>query len=121
MEERDLVIIGGGPAGYVSAIRAAQLGGRVTVIEMDALGGTCLNRGCVPSKTLLHSVELYDTMKKSEQFGITAQDVRADLVKMQARKNTVIKTHVSGVESLLKGNKVEIIAGRARLLPALQV
>ena len=121
MEERDLVIIGGGPAGYVSAIRAAQLGGRVTVIEMDALGGTCLNRGCVPSKTLLHSAELYDTMKKSEQFGITAQNVRADLVKMQARKNTVIKTHVSGVESLLKGNKVEIITGRAKLLPSLQV
>ena len=68
MEERDLVIIGGGPAGYVSAIKAAQLGCRATVIEMDALGGTCLNRGCVPSKTLLHSAELYDTMKKSEQL-----------------------------------------------------
>ena len=121
MEERDLVIIGGGPAGYVAAIKAAQLGGSTTIIEMDALGGTCLNRGCVPSKTLLHSAELYDTMKKSEHFGITAQTVRADLIKMQSRKNTVIKTHVSGVESLLKGNKVEIIAGRARLLPSLQV
>jgi dihydrolipoamide dehydrogenase len=121
VEERELVIIGGGPAGYVSAIKAAQLDSRGTVIEMDALGGTCLNRGCVPSKTLLHSAELYDTMKKSEQFGITAQDVRADLAKMQARKNTVIKTHVSGVESLLKGNKVEIIGGHARLLPSLQV
>ncbi|HET6477694.1 MAG TPA: FAD-dependent oxidoreductase, partial [Dehalococcoidales bacterium] len=64
MEERELVIIGGGPAGYVAAIRAAQLGGQATVIEMDALGGTCLNRGCVPSKTLLYSAELYETMKK---------------------------------------------------------
>lgn len=121
MEERDLVIIGGGPAGYVAAIRAAQLGGRATVIEMDALGGTCLNRGCVPSKTLLHSVELYETMQKADQFGITARDVSADLAKMQARKNTVIKTHVAGVESLLNGHKVEIIRGRARLLPSLQV
>ena len=121
MEERELVIIGGGPAGYVAAIRTAQLGGRATVIETDALGGTCLNRGCVPSKTLLHSAELYETMQKSEQFGITARDISVDLVKMQARKNTVIKTHVSGVESLLKGNRVEIIKGRARLLPSRQV
>ena len=121
MENRELVIIGGGPAGYVAALRAAQLGGRATVVEMDAFGGTCLNRGCVPSKTLLHSAELYQTMMKSEQFGIVAKDVSADLAKMQARKNTVIKTHVSGVESLLKGNKVEIIRGRARLLPSLQV
>ncbi len=121
MEERELVIIGGGPAGYVAALRAAQLGGRATVIEMDALGGTCLNRGCVPSKTLLYSAELYETMQKSDQFGITAKNVSADLVKMQARKNMVIKTHVSGVESLLKGNKVEIIKGQARLLPSRQV
>ncbi len=121
MEDRELVIIGGGPAGYVAAIRAAQLGGRATVIEMDALGGTCLNRGCVPSKTLLYSAELYETMKKSEQFGIMAKDVSADLTKMQARKNTVIRTHVSGVESLLKGNKIEIVKGRARLLPSKQV
>ncbi len=121
MAERALVIIGGGPAGYVAAIRAAQLGGRATVIEMEALGGTCLNRGCVPSKALLYSVELYETMKKSEQFGITARDVRADLARMQARKDAVIKTHVSGVESLLKGNRVEVIKGRARLLPSLQV
>ncbi len=120
MEDRELVIIGGGPAGYVAAIRAAQLGGRDTLIEMDALGGTCLNRGCVPSKTLLHSVELYETMKSAEQFGITAKDVSADLARMQARKNMVIKTHVSGVESLLKGNKIEVIKGRARLRPSLQ-
>ena len=70
MEERDIVIIGGGPAGYVAAIRAAQLGGKVTLIEMDALGGICLNRGCVPSKSLLHSVELFQSMKNAEQYGI---------------------------------------------------
>lgn len=121
MEERDLVIIGGGPAGYVAAIRAAQLGGKVTLIEMDALGGTCLNRGCVPSKVLLHSAELYQSMKNAEQYGINAKDVSLDLAKMQSRKSKIISTHVAGVASLLKGNKVEVIKGRARLAPSLHV
>jgi dihydrolipoamide dehydrogenase len=121
MEERDLVIIGGGPAGYVAAIRAAQLGGKVTLIEMDALGGTCLNRGCVPSKALLHSAELYQSMKNAEQYGINTKDVSIDLAKMQSRKSRIISTHVSGVESLLKGNKVEVIKGRARLEPYMKV
>lgn len=121
MEEKDLVVIGGGPAGYVAAIRASQLGGKITLIEYDALGGTCLNRGCVPSKTLLHNVELYQKMKEAEQYGIKTTGVSADLAKMMARKNTVISTHVSGVQSLLKGNQVEVIKGRARLAPSMQV
>jgi dihydrolipoamide dehydrogenase len=121
MEERDLVIIGGGPAGYVAAIRAAQLGGKVTLIEMDALGGTCLNRGCVPSKALLHSAELYQSMKNAEPYGINTKDVSIDLAKMQSRKSRIISTHVAGVESLLKGNKVEVIKGKARLAPSLHV
>lgn len=121
MEERDLVIIGGGPAGYVAAIRAAQLGDKVTLIESDALGGTCLNRGCVPSKALLHSVELYQSMKNAEQYGIKATDVSIDLAKMQARKSKVIATLVGGVQSLLNGNKVEVIKGRAKLTPSRQV
>ncbi|MFQ5997405.1 MAG: dihydrolipoyl dehydrogenase [Dehalococcoidales bacterium] len=119
--EKDLVIIGGGPAGYVAAIRAAQLGGKVTLIEMDALGGTCLNRGCVPSKSLLHSVELFQSMKNAEQYGIKATDVSIDLVKMQANKNKIVSTLVAGVQSLLTGNKVEVIKGRAKLTPSRQV
>ena len=121
MEERDLIVIGGGPAGYVAAIRAAQLGAKVTLIEKDALGGTCLNRGCVPSKALLHSAELYQSMKNAEQYGINARDVSLDLAKMQSRKNRIISTHVAGVESLLKGNKIEVIKGRAKLAPSLKV
>ena len=121
MEERDLVIIGGGPAGYVAAIRAAQLGGKVTLIESDALGGTCLNRGCVPSKALLHSAELYQSMKNAEQYGINARDVSVDLAKMQSRKSRIISTHVAGVASLLKGNKVEVIKGKAVLAPSRKV
>ena len=121
MEEKDIVIIGGGPAGYVAAIRAAQLGGKVSLIEKDALGGTCLNRGCVPSKSLLHSVELFQSMKSAEQYGIKATDVSIDLAKMQANKNKIVSTLVAGVQSLLVGNKVEVIKGRAKLTPSRQV
>jgi len=121
VEERDIVIVGGGPAGYVAAIRAAQLGGKVTLIEMDALGGICLNRGCVPSKSLLHSVELFQSMKNAEQYGIKATEVSIDLAKMQSRKNRIVSTLVAGVQSLLAGNKVEVIKGRAKLTPSRQV
>ncbi len=121
MEARELVIIGGGPAGYVAAIRAAQLGGKVTLIEEDKLGGTCLNHGCIPSKSLLHSVELYEAIKNAGQYGITTTGVSIDLAKMMARKSTVISTLVSGVQGLLKVNGVEVINGRARLLPSMQV
>jgi len=121
VEERDIVVIGGGPAGYVAAIRAAQLGGKVTVIENDKLGGTCLNRGCIPSKSLLHSVELYQTMKNAEQFGIKATEVSFDLAKMQSRKSRTVATLVGGVQSLLNGNKVEVIKGRATLTPSREV
>ncbi len=121
MEEKDIVIIGGGPAGYVAAIRAAQLGGKVTLIEKDTLGGTCLNRGCIPSKSLLHSVELFHSIKNAEQYGIKATDVSINLAKMQANKNKVVSTLVAGVQSLLVGNKVEVIKGRAKLTPSRQV
>ncbi|MDP6576741.1 MAG: dihydrolipoyl dehydrogenase [Dehalococcoidales bacterium] len=121
MEERNLLIIGGGPAGYIAAIRAAQLGGKITLVEYDTLGGTCLNRGCVPSKCLLHSVELYQSMQEAGQYGINATGVNIDLAKMMARKNAVISTHVSGVQNLLKANKIEVIKGRAELTPSRQV
>ncbi|MFC1915845.1 dihydrolipoyl dehydrogenase [Chloroflexota bacterium] len=121
MKERDIVIIGGGPAGYVAAIRAAQLGGKVTLIENDALGGTCLNRGCIPSKSLLHSVELYQSIKNAAQYGINTSDVSIDLAKMQSHKNKIISMLVSGVQSLLAGNKVEVIKGQAKLASPGQV
>lgn len=121
MEEREIVIIGGGPAGYVAAIRAAQLGGKVTLVEQDALGGTCLNRGCIPSKTLLHCVELYRVIKNAERYGINVTPVSVDLAKMQTHKNRIVSMLVSGVQSLLNGNRVEVMRGRARLNASRQV
>lgn len=121
MEERDVVVIGGGPAGYVAAIRASQLGGKVTLVEEKKLGGICLNTGCIPTKFLLHSVETYQSIKTAEQYGISAAEVSFDLAKMQAHKNRVISTLVSGVKSLLDGNKVEVINGRAKFTSPKQV
>lgn len=121
MEERDVVVIGGGPAGYVAAIRASQLGGKVTLVEEKKLGGICLNTGCIPTKFLLHSVDIYQSIKTAEQYGISAAEVSFDLAKMQAHKNRVISTLVSGVKSLLDGNKVEVINGRAKFTSPKQV
>ena len=121
MEERDVVVVGGGPAGYVAAIRASQLGGKVTLVEEKKLGGICLNTGCVPTKFLLHSVELYELIKTAEQCGISVAGVSFDLSKIQASKNRVVSTLVSGVQSLLAGNKVEVVKGRAKLTPSKQV
>lgn len=122
MEKRDIVVIGGGPGGYVAAIRAAQLGGRVTLVEEEKkLGGTCLNCGCIPTKFLLRSVEAYQSVQNAEQYGISVTGASVDLSKMQARKNKVISTLTGGVKSLLSGNKVEVISGRAKLAPSKQV
>ncbi len=121
MEEKDVVVIGGGPAGYVAAIRASQLGARVALVEEKKLGGTCLNSGCMPTKFLLHSVELYESFKTAGQYGLSVGEFNFDLTKMQARKNRIVSTLVSGVKSLLTANKVELITGHARLAASTQV
>ncbi len=113
--ERDLVIIGGGPAGYVAALRAAQLGAKVALVEEKALGGTCLNCGCIPTKFLLHCADSYHSLKEAGGCGIKAQALSCDLAQMQKRKKEVVSTLVSGVEGLLQRNKIELIRGRARL------
>ena len=84
-EQFDLIIIGGGPGGYVSAIEASKKGMKTALIERDKLGGTCLNRGCIPTKTLLHSAELYDSMRSCEMFGVQASEVSFDMEKIQRR------------------------------------
>jgi dihydrolipoamide dehydrogenase len=111
-----VVVIGGGPGGYVAAIRAAQLGAAVTVIEKERLGGTCLNVGCIPTKVLLHSAELYTAMKnEGPGIGIFADNLRFDWPTIERRKEGVVNHLVSGVEGLLKSNGVECVYGEGRL------
>jgi dihydrolipoamide dehydrogenase len=116
MADKDIVVIGGGPGGYVAAIKAAQLGGKVTLIEKDELGGTCLNWGCMPTKALLHGIEILESLERGKEFGIQADGVKVDFAKMSARKDRAVKILVSGVGGLLKANGVEVIKGSARLI-----
>ncbi len=111
MQEFDIVVIGGGPGGYVGAIRAAQLGAKVALIEKDALGGTCLNRGCIPTKALYYSAKTISTIKKAAEFGVTIGEVVFDIAKAVERKDDVVKKLVGGVGQLLKGNGVTVING----------
>ena len=111
MQEFDIVIIGGGPGGYVAAIRAAQMGAKAALIEKDALGGTCLNRGCIPTKALYYSAKTIAAVKKAAEFGVTTGEVSFDIAKAVDRKDDVVKKLVGGVGQLLKGNGVTVISG----------
>jgi dihydrolipoamide dehydrogenase len=111
----DVAIIGAGPGGYVAAIRASQLGLKAAVIEKDAVGGICLNWGCIPSKALLYSAELLNLFKRGPEFGIIAGDVRGDLGVAVDRSRDIVAKFVTGVEGLLGQNKVDLINGTARL------
>ncbi len=116
MEQRDLIIVGGGPAGYVAGIRARQLGAKVVLIEKDALGGTCLNRGCIPTRALVRAVEFLDVPRKARDFGITYAPPQVEFPKIIARKDTIVKTVNGGLQLLLKEDGVEIIKGEAKIL-----
>jgi dihydrolipoamide dehydrogenase len=111
----DLAVIGAGPGGYVAAIRAAQLGLRTAIIEKDAVGGLCLNWGCIPSKALLYAAELLNLYKRGLEFGIATGEVTADLAVAVDRSRDVVAKFVSGVETLLQQNKVDLLRGAARL------
>ena len=113
MEHKPLIIIGGGPGGYTSAIRASQMGMNVTLIEKGELGGTCLNVGCIPTKALLKSAHLYNETKNSSQFGVDVQGAAFDLPKIMERRETVVKKLTGGVRMLLKKNGIEVIKGEA--------
>ena len=115
MELFDLIVIGGGPGGYLCAERAAQGGMKVALFEERALGGTCLNEGCVPTKTLLNSAKLYRHATESEAFGVTAEKVTLDHAKVVERKNKVVHTLVSGVKGTMKGCKVTVIDKKAAI------
>lgn len=111
--EVDVLVVGGGPGGYAAAIRAAQLGKQVTLVEKEDLGGVCLNRGCIPSKALISVAELYERMQHAEEMGISVQGLELHMDKIQQWKNKVVQQLTSGVASLLKGHQVEVIKGEA--------
>ncbi|WP_332632256.1 dihydrolipoyl dehydrogenase [Halalkalibacter flavus] len=111
--EVDTLVIGSGPGGYVAAIRAAQLGQKVTIVEKGEMGGVCLNVGCIPSKALIAAGHRYHNAKHSEDMGIIAEKVSINFEKVQEWKASVVKKLTGGVEGLLKGNKVEIVRGEA--------
>jgi dihydrolipoyl dehydrogenase len=113
----DVIVIGGGPGGYVAAIRAAQLGKKTAVVEMDKPGGRCLNYACIPAKTILHSAELYDHAKNGAELGITAKDVTVDWDALEKRRAGVSETLSNGVQMLWKKNKIDMIEGEGSLTP----
>lgn len=115
-KEYDLVIIGGGTGGYVAAIRASQLGLKTALVEKDRIGGTCLHKGCIPSKALLRTAEVYATAKRSEDFGVTAESVHLNFAKAQERKNGIIATLYKGVQHLMKKGKIDVYHGIGRIL-----
>ncbi|MCS7198120.1 MAG: dihydrolipoyl dehydrogenase [Candidatus Bipolaricaulota bacterium] len=112
----EVLVVGGGPGGYVAAIRAAQLGKDVTLVEKDNLGGTCLNVGCIPSKALIYASYLYQKIKHADAFGISARDVQIDVERLQAWKESVVKKLTGGVEQLCRGNGVNIVKGKATFI-----
>jgi dihydrolipoamide dehydrogenase len=111
----DLIVIGGGPAGYAAAIRAGQLGKKVVCIDAERAGGTCLNWGCIPTKALLKSAEMFESFKKAEAFGFKVGEVSYDFAKVMGRSRTVADQMAKGIEFLFKKNKVDYVIGHGRI------
>ncbi|WP_459129221.1 dihydrolipoyl dehydrogenase [Guggenheimella bovis] len=113
---KDLIIIGGGPAGYTGALKAHLKGLDVTVIERDRLGGTCLNRGCIPTKALVKNAEVIRSFREREHYGILSEDFTIDYSKVKERKDNAVETLVKGLEGLFQGKKIEVIKGDAKFI-----
>lgn len=115
MSKYDVIVIGAGPGGYVAAIRAAQRGASVAVIEREALGGVCLNVGCIPTKTLIHSAGLYHKLRHAVDYGLRAEGVGYDLAAMVERKGKVVGLNTGGIDGLFKAHKIAHLGGEARV------
>ncbi|HYR81844.1 MAG TPA: FAD-dependent oxidoreductase, partial [Thermoplasmata archaeon] len=112
----DVVVIGAGPGGYPAAIRAAQLGKHVLLVERDRLGGECLNYGCIPSKALIHTGNLVRAIERAGERGIETGPVKVDLARLQQWKTSVVQRLVNGIGQLCKGNGVDVLAGHASFM-----
>ena len=121
MAEWDLIIIGGGPGGYVAALRAAQLGQKVVLVEKEELGGVCMNWGCIPTKFLLHQTALVSLIEQNEYLCHSEDKISLDWSKLQVGRRKIVSQLVKGVEFLLNRHKVEIIKGEGHLTSALEV
>ncbi len=117
----DLIVIGSGPGGYVAAIRASQLGMKTAIIEREALGGVCLNWGCIPTKALLKSAQVFQDIKHGTDYGINVGDVNADFSSVIKRSRTIADANSKGVQFLMKKNKIEVIMGTAKVKPGKKV
>lgn len=115
-EEIDVVIIGGGPGGYVAAIKAAHLGLKAVLVEKDKLGGVCLNKGCIPTKALVSIAELLNHLQRAEEFGIQVKDYSFDFPAIMKRKDLITRRLSSGVEQLMKANRVRIVRGEGQIV-----
>ena len=121
MNQFDLIIIGSGPGGYVAAIRASQLGMKVAVVERESLGGICLNWGCIPTKALLKSAQVFDYLNHAADYGIKVEGATADFGGMIGRSRSVADGMSKGVQFLMKKNKITVINGNGKLARGKQV
>ena len=121
MSKYDVIVLGSGPGGYVTAIRASQLGLKTAVIEKESLGGVCLNWGCIPTKALLKSAQVFDYLKHAEDYGLSVKQYNKDFTKVVARSRSVADGMSKGVQFLMKKNKIDVLKGFGRLKPGKKV
>src|SRR6185436_13261747 len=117
----DLIVIGSGPGGYVAAIRASQLGMKTAIIEKESLGGICLNWGCIPTKALLKSAQVFQYLNHAKDYGIDVTGAKADFTSIIKRSRNVADANSKGVAFLMKKNKIEVIMGTAKVKPGKKI
>jgi dihydrolipoamide dehydrogenase len=115
MSNYDIIVLGSGPGGYVTAIRASQLGFKTAVVEKESLGGVCLNWGCIPTKALLKSAQVFEYLNHAEDYGLNADNISHDFTKVIARSRNVASGMSKGVNFLMKKNKIDILKGFGKI------
>ena len=115
MSDYQLIVIGAGPGGYTAALEAARLGLHTAVVERREVGGTCLNRGCIPTKAMLHAAEVYENAKNAEKFGVSVENVSFDFGKIHERRQAVVEKLRTGVEALFAAHKIDLYRGQGQL------